>query len=124
MRDRVSDTPQDNQPKRPLRALMQWLKGETPEGSVAERTPSGEAPAPGMHAVPIRRTPAPEPTRLGHYKIERKLGEGGMGVVYAAHDEKLQRTVALKTMSSLAADETARKRFWREARAAAAVNHP
>ena len=47
-----------------------------------------------------------------------------MGVVYAARDEKLQRAVALKTMSSLSQDETARKRFWREARAAAAVNHP
>jgi eukaryotic-like serine/threonine-protein kinase len=47
-----------------------------------------------------------------------------MGVVYAALDARLERTVALKTMSSLANDETARKRFWREARAAAAVNHP
>jgi TolB-like protein len=47
-----------------------------------------------------------------------------MGVVYAARDEKLQRTVALKTMSSLAKDETAQRRFWREARAAASVNHP
>ena len=47
-----------------------------------------------------------------------------MGVVYAARDERLERTVAVKTMSPLAADETARKRFWREARAAASVNHP
>jgi serine/threonine protein kinase len=47
-----------------------------------------------------------------------------MGVVYAARDERLERTVALKTMSSLANEETARKRFWREARAAASVNHP
>jgi TolB-like protein len=47
-----------------------------------------------------------------------------MGVVYAARDERLSRTVALKTMSSLATDESARKRFWREARAAAGVNHP
>src|SRR5262245_9194686 len=47
-----------------------------------------------------------------------------MGVVYAARDERLGRTVALKTMSSLASDETARKRFWREARAAATVSHP
>ena len=47
-----------------------------------------------------------------------------MGVVYAALDERLERTVALKTMSSLTGDETARKRFWREARAAASVNHP
>ncbi len=47
-----------------------------------------------------------------------------MGVVYAARDSRLERTVALKTMASLANDETARRRFWREARAAASVNHP
>ena len=47
-----------------------------------------------------------------------------MGVVYSARDERLHRTVALKTMSSLAGDEGARQRFWREARAAASVNHP
>jgi non-specific serine/threonine protein kinase len=47
-----------------------------------------------------------------------------MGVVYSAWDPRLERSVALKTMSSLAHDETARKRFWREARAAASVNHP
>jgi hypothetical protein len=47
-----------------------------------------------------------------------------MGVVYAARDERLERTVAVKTMSALAQDDTARKRFWREARAAASVNHP
>lgn len=63
-------------------------------------------------------------TRIGRYSVERKLGQGGMGVVYAARDERLERTVALKTMSSLAGDETARSRFWREARAAASLNHP
>ena len=47
-----------------------------------------------------------------------------MGVVYAARDERLERSVALKTMLSLSNDETGRKRFWREARAAASVNHP
>ena len=47
-----------------------------------------------------------------------------MGVVYAARDERLERTVALKIMASLDNDDTARKRFWREARAAASVNHP
>jgi len=47
-----------------------------------------------------------------------------MGVVYAARDEQLHRTVALKTLSRLADDQTARKRFWREARAAASLNHP
>src|SRR4029077_261946 len=64
------------------------------------------------------------PARVGHYPIARKLGEGGMGIVYAARDERLQRMVAVKTMSSLARDESARRRFWREARAAASVKHP
>jgi TolB-like protein len=47
-----------------------------------------------------------------------------MGVVYAAQDERLRRTVAVKMISSPAGDEQARERFWREARAAASVNHP
>jgi len=80
------------------------------------------------HALPHQ---APEitrvtsvPARIGPYTIERKIGEGGMGVVYAARDERLQRTVALKTLSAVANDSGAHKRFWREARAAASVNHP
>ncbi|MGE0462287.1 MAG: protein kinase [Vicinamibacterales bacterium] len=64
------------------------------------------------------------PARLGHYAIGAKLGEGGMGVVYAARDERLERTVALKMLASRDYDERARLRFWREARAAASVNHP
>src|SRR5689334_23554928 len=47
-----------------------------------------------------------------------------MGIVYQAYDERLERTVALKMMLGLDRDETARRRFWREARAAASVNHP
>jgi len=66
----------------------------------------------------------PDPDRIGRYTIERKLGAGGMGVVYAARDERLHRTIALKTLSQLADDQSARKRFWREARAAASINHP
>jgi len=64
------------------------------------------------------------PPQIGRYVIERKLGEGGMGIVYAARDNRLGRTVALKTLSALANDPKARQRFWREARAAASVNHP
>ena len=62
--------------------------------------------------------------RIAHYRFVRKLGEGGMGVVYEAHDERLQRQVAIKMLRHAALDELAAKRLWREARAAAAVNHP
>jgi len=62
---------------------------------------------------------------LGHYRIEAKLGEGGMGVVYRAFDTHLDRPVAIKI---LRADATAnperRRRFQREAKAASALNHP
>jgi len=54
----------------------------------------------------------------------RKLGEGGMGVVYAAHDDRLDRPVAIKTIRGTGTEARARERFWREARAAAKVNHP
>ena len=60
---------------------------------------------------------------IGRYVVVRLLGRGGMGVVYVARDERLGRDVALKMISGLA-DDTARSRFWREARVAASVNHP
>ncbi len=59
----------------------------------------------------------------GRYKIERKLGEGGMGVVYAARDEQLARMVAIKTIRE-GGEPRARERLQREARLAASVNHP
>jgi TolB-like protein/predicted Ser/Thr protein kinase len=62
------------------------------------------------------------PERIGAYKVTRKLGEGGMGIVYAAFDEKLNREVAVKTIRDVGA--ASQERVWREARAAAAVNHP
>jgi serine/threonine protein kinase/tetratricopeptide (TPR) repeat protein len=64
------------------------------------------------------------PERVGRYRIVREIGAGGMGLVYAARDERLGRTVALKVIRGGGTDERARKRFWREARAAAAVDHP
>ena len=64
-------------------------------------------------------------TQVGHYRIETRLGAGGMGIVYRAFDQRLQRSVALKLLSShLAEDHHARQRFLTEARSAAALDHP
>ncbi len=62
---------------------------------------------------------------LGHYRVVEKIGAGGMGVVYRAHDERLDRDVALKVLpAGTLADEAARKRFCKEALALAKLNHP
>jgi eukaryotic-like serine/threonine-protein kinase len=118
IRGSVPEKPDDKRPRGPLRAFSEWLRGETPPPPPA-RTPGPAGP--GADDTPVRDG---LPVRIGHYRIVGKLGQGGMGIVYAARDERLERAVALKTMSSVSRDETARKRFWREARAAASVNHP
>ena len=62
--------------------------------------------------------------RLGGYRVTKRLGRGGMGMVYAAHDPALRRDVAMKVMlPGMAADRVARERFLHEARAAARVFH-
>src|SRR5215203_5336787 len=97
----------DNTSPGGLRSLYEWLTGAQPG-----------AASPGIqpeHGVP---------SRIGRYAIERKLGEGGMGVVAAARDDRPERTIALKTLSAPPSEDTARQRVWREARAAASVNHP
>lgn len=62
---------------------------------------------------------------ISHYRVLEKIGAGGMGIVYRAHDDQLDRDVALKVLpAGTLADEAARKQFSREALALARLNHP
>jgi serine/threonine-protein kinase len=96
-------------------ALTPPLAGGSSRKGVLRRLLDGLAPGSRPDST---RTPG----RLGRYRILHRLGQGGMGVVFAAQDDSLGRKVAVKTIAE--PDESARKRFRREARAAAGVNHP
>jgi serine/threonine protein kinase len=61
---------------------------------------------------------------IGHYQIRRKIGAGGMGVVYEGWDERLGRAVAIKTLHQSSENPDGRSRLWREARSLARVSHP
>src|SRR4029079_9369277 len=64
-------------------------------------------------------------TKVGRYEIRSKIGEGGMGEVYRARDEKLNRDVANKVLPAALSDDADRlHRFEQEAQAAGALNHP
>src|SRR5580765_5421124 len=62
---------------------------------------------------------------IAHYRIVEPIGAGGMGAVYKAYDNKLQRVVALKLLPpEYISQQDRRRRFFQEARAASALNHP
>src|SRR5436190_15230565 len=87
-----------------------------------------ETPAEGKESEALGfLAPATKPGvlgRLGHYEVLDVIGRGGMGIVLRAFDETLHRVVAIKVMAAqLASSGIARKRFTREAQAAAAVSH-
>ncbi len=90
-------------------------------------TADPDAPADRTHDLNELLAPAQQPDelgRLGHYRVLRVLGRGGMGIVFEAEDERLKRRVALKVMlPSAASNPAARKRFVREAETAARVEH-
>lgn len=95
-------------------------------GSFLEKSPVGSGTAEPLSLDFL--TPSDDPNllgTLGDYQVQEVIGQGGMGIVFRALDPKLNRIVAIKVMSPLlAVNPNARKRFLREAQAAAAVSHP
>src|SRR6185369_9773994 len=74
----------------------------------------------------LRTTTVPPPGTIlrERYRLDSELGRGGMGTVYRATDLQLQRDVAVKVLSATSQTSEARERLIREARSAAALNHP
>ena len=111
---------------------------EEPESELRDQPPQttvdlqiGESESEEIELDPISLDflePASHPEllgRIGRFDVERIIGSGGMGVVFKAHDGELHRSVAVKVLAPhLAHSAAARKRFAREAQAAAAVIHP
>ncbi len=92
---------------------------EAPDELLADsETDSGKRPVPARHGGKRQRA------RVGPYRLLRRLGEGGMGVVYQAYDPRLDRHVALKLLPLRLADPAMVARFQTEAKAASALDHP
>lgn len=110
-----------------LRAEVASLLAQEPRSDRFLDVPALDAASRLVDPPPVASGATPE-IRVGdavaHYRVLRKLGEGGMGVVFEAEDEQLGRRVALKVLRHDASDPQARERLVREARVAARVVHP
>ena len=100
--------------------------GAPEERSAAECTSCGHVMGPALTACtacgsPVQSCPLPQ-SLFGKYRLDRRVGKGGMGVVYLATDLSLERSVALKTLPATSPEDSARLR--REARAMAAITDP
>jgi serine/threonine-protein kinase len=96
-----------------LGRLRQDLLGSAVPGLLRELEAAPDAPDPWIGRI------------VSHYQILERLGGGGMGVIYRAHDSRLDRTVALKFIApEIRTDVEAQRRFLQEARAASALDHP
>src|SRR5262245_17959170 len=98
------------------------LAAHAEAGRLADRSPLEAMSASAVDSVADRLHRG---AKVGPYEIISKLGEGGMGEVYRAHDTRLNRDVAIKVLAiEFAADSDRLARFERGARATAALNHP
>ncbi len=111
-----------------LDGLAATRAAETPpRGSAAPNVPAsahGDTPLPDSPVVPAPRDSV-APQQLGHYRIVRRIGRGGMGDVYLGFEEELNRQVAIKVLPvELARNEDLVNRFLAEAAAIAKIAHP
>ncbi len=110
--------------KQPVEATVEFLASQHESlPSASEETAAVEPVANSEMPQFAPPTVTGEIGRLGKYRIQKELGRGGMGAVYLAFDERLQRLIALKVMlPKFAANANAKDRFLREARAAARIS--
>jgi len=110
----------------PLRKEVESLLAQQSAADGFIESPAMEVAARGL-AGDLAQEPAPEfaGRSLLHYRIEEKIGEGGMGVVYRALDTRLDREVAIKMLApDVAGDRKFRERFDREAKVISRLDHP
>src|SRR5580693_7661618 len=101
-----------------IRSRVERMLEVEPSGQILDQSPAGFLDDPTETSVRIGE-------QLGPYRIEQKIGQGGMGEVYRARDTRLNRIVAIKVLPSRLADSAeSRDRFEREARMIASLNHP
>jgi serine/threonine protein kinase/tetratricopeptide (TPR) repeat protein len=103
---------------------MVWSPAEHEDAEPKSGQDDAVGPEPRESEKPTTLLSDSVPARVAQYTIERELGRGGMGVVYLAHDPRLDRRVAIKVLSPEWATGELLRRFEQEARMAAQLNHP